>query len=204
MAAFFSAGASLTPSPVMATHLAAPLQRRDDAQLVGRRDTVRRPRCPRPGPPGPRRSSPPARARSRPARPRQPELARDRRGGERVIAGDHDRRGCRPARRCGSAAVASGRGGSVMSDEAEERHAPIGAVQWRAVPARDRQHAQPVPAMRAPARIGNRAPSSIGSGPASEARCEQAARMTSGAPFDARDDGRPSSVQRRHPLASPR
>ena len=36
--AFFSAGASLTPSPVMATTVAAALPRVDDAQLVGRRD----------------------------------------------------------------------------------------------------------------------------------------------------------------------
>ena len=38
MSAFFSAGASFTPSPVIATAWPRSLQRRHDAQLVGRRD----------------------------------------------------------------------------------------------------------------------------------------------------------------------
>ena len=98
MSAHFRAGASFTPSPVMATTSPLELQRLDDLHLVVRRHPRRRRRSPQSPPPtGLRTSAPTRRPSDAPARAKESDLPSDRFRGHHMVAGDHDARGRRRA-----------------------------------------------------------------------------------------------------------
>ncbi len=127
MSALFSAGASFTPSPVIATNSPRRLQRLDDADLLLGIDARVDAQMPHARSPAPRRSR---RASSRPVIRRSSAVVDDaephgdRARGERMVAGDHHGRHARlpalghGARRLGARRI-------DQADEADEGKFPF-------------------------------------------------------------------------------
>ena len=114
MSAFFSAGASLTPSPVIATTAPFALQRLDDAQLVlGIDARVDRHLGDRAASASSDSFSSSAPVMARPSAA-MPELLSDDRRRSRVVAGDHQRTNAGAPCARATASFASARGGSIM------------------------------------------------------------------------------------------
>ena len=206
MSAFFSAGASLTPSPVIATEWPVLLQRGDDAELVRRARRGRRPGSPRPRGRAPSSSiassSAPVTARPSVRMPSSRAIACAVSGWSPVIITGRIPACCARLRR---RSRASGRGGSIIPTRPRNVSSRSASSSVASDSPRDGEHAQrlagqllrrreqrlAVPRRRAPPRRRR-----------SAAACTPRG-STSGAPFAYATDALVACVQGRHALASP-